>query len=119
MSNTIIILEDDNDLRERYSLALEIKGYKIISAENGQHILELIEKHQPILVITDLFMHEHSGAEAIIKIIKRYKLPIIAISAFDNLLKIVEPLVTITLKKPITDEVLITKVMSVLENKTS
>ncbi|MDH5472784.1 MAG: response regulator [Gammaproteobacteria bacterium] len=115
MSNkTIIVLDDDELLRKHFSLVLETIGYAVIGASNSEHILDLIDKHAPALVITDLYMPDHNGTKAIIEITNHSKIPIIAISAYENMIEIMKLMTTASLLKPITDEQLISTVIEIL-----
>lgn len=114
---TIIILEDDDDLRDHYRLVLEAEGYDIVGAANSENILGLITEHSPVLVITDLYMPEHSGSEAILKIINNNNTPIIAVSAFDHMIDSIEYLVDAHMLKPVSNNALVGAVKAVLEKK--
>ena len=76
-----------------------------------------MDKYSPVLVITDMFMPEFSGTDAILKIIRHHQIPIIAISAYVELLRIIEPLVSAHLLKPVTDRKLVSTVRAVLKAK--
>jgi len=62
---TILIVEDDPDLRELVSDTLTSNGYKVISASNGAEALEKIKPNsQNInLILTDVIMPQMTGAE--------------------------------------------------------
>lgn len=114
---TIILMEDEKSLREFCSLVLEQQNFRVIQAENSRHIMELIEKHRPILIITDLVMPDHEGIEAIFKILDSYKLPIIAMSSNELYLSMVQSEVDAALQKPISAEKLISTVLKVLKQE--
>lgn len=97
----ILLLEDDLLQRKLYALELHDAGYKVIEYENSGQILQGIEAHQPLLIITDLVMPDHEGVEGIFKVIKTHKIPIIAISSYKSYLLVIEDLVDITIEKPI------------------
>ena len=111
----IILLDDDAILRKHFTLILNNEGYTVIGDNDSDKISELITRHSPILVITDLFMPDHNGTEAILKIRDKTQIPIIAISGFENMLNIVKPMVNACLLKPVQDETLINTVREVLE----
>ncbi|MSP43765.1 MAG: response regulator [Alphaproteobacteria bacterium] len=52
----IVCVEDEADIREDLVETLELAGYTVISAENGQVGLEMIEREKPDLVISDITM---------------------------------------------------------------
>jgi len=61
----ILLVEDDNNLREIYEARLTAEGYDIISAQNGEEALVLAKQHHPDLVITDVMMPRISGYEMV------------------------------------------------------
>ncbi|MFC5283822.1 response regulator [Pedobacter alpinus] len=61
MKKTILIIEDNTDIRESTAEILEIAGYNTIMAENGKIGVELAQKHLPTLIICDIMMPELDG----------------------------------------------------------
>lgn len=57
----ILLVEDDNNLREIYGARLAAEGYDIISAPDGEEALALAVKEKPDLIITDVMMPKVSG----------------------------------------------------------
>lgn len=68
MNFTILIIDDEKNIREGLGTALELEGYDVKLAENGEVGLKLIEKGDVDLVITDLRMPGISGEEVIAKV---------------------------------------------------
>ena len=64
---TLLVVEDDPDMREYLTQALTADGYAVVSAPNGARALEVL-KHMPTrcLVLTDMSMPVMSGWEFII-----------------------------------------------------
>lgn len=118
-NKTIVFLEDDEELRNYFSVALETQGYQVIQDGNSGKIAALLEKHRPALLISDLVMPEHEGIGGIFSIIEKYPIPIIAISSFAQYLQIAATVVTMTLRKPFSAEELVTAVESVLAKQES
>lgn len=58
---TILIAEDDTDSREMMQLLLELKGYQVVSAVDGQQALHLARKNLPDLVLIDLELPKLDG----------------------------------------------------------
>lgn len=58
---TILLIEDNLEMRENTSEILELAGYKVISAENGKIGVDLAIKHAPDLIICDVMMPELDG----------------------------------------------------------
>ncbi len=57
----VMLVEDDNNLREIYGARLLAEGYEIVSAKDGEEALALAVKEKPDLIITDVMMPKISG----------------------------------------------------------
>jgi DNA-binding response OmpR family regulator len=70
MSKTILIVDDEPDILFTVAQALEIFGYKVIKAKNGQECIEKLceMKDNPELVLLDIMMPEISGWDVAAKI---------------------------------------------------
>lgn len=58
---TILLIEDDADMRDNTSEILELAGYRVLKAENGKRGVELAKKESPDLVLCDIMMPELDG----------------------------------------------------------
>ncbi len=61
MSNTILIVEDDGDLRRLYRLTLSLAGYVVQEAADGMEALRRLDLQPPDLVVLDLVLPTISG----------------------------------------------------------
>lgn len=61
MSKTILIIEDNNDIRESTAEILELSAYKVLQAANGKIGVELAQQHIPDLILCDIMMPELDG----------------------------------------------------------
>lgn len=63
---SVLIVDDDDDIRETVALALEFEGYPILKASNGKEALALLEGlevlNYPGLIILDLMMPVMDGS---------------------------------------------------------
>jgi CheY-like chemotaxis protein len=59
----IMLVEDDNNLREIYEARLSAEGYEIVAAENGEAALAIAAKERPDMIISDVMMPKISGFE--------------------------------------------------------
>ena len=87
---TILIADDES--KERRVLSLNLKpNYNILEANNGKEAVELLEKNEVHLVLTDLKMPEMGGLE-LLEWIKKYysNIPVILITAFGSIENAVE-----------------------------
>lgn len=57
----VMLVEDDNNLREIYEARLLAEGYEIVSARDGEEALALAVKERPDLIIADVMMPKISG----------------------------------------------------------
>ncbi len=61
MSKTILVIDDNNDLRENTAEILELAGYKTLTAENGRRGVDVAIKEKPSLIVCDIMMPELDG----------------------------------------------------------
>lgn len=59
----LLLVEDDNNLREIYEARLQAEGYQIVSAKDGEEALVVAKSEKPDLVISDVMMPKISGFE--------------------------------------------------------
>ena len=59
----VLLVEDDNNLREIYEARLQAEGYEISSAMDGEQALVVAKQFKPDLVISDVMMPKISGFE--------------------------------------------------------
>jgi len=57
----ILLIEDNNDIRNNTAEILELANYKVITAENGKTGVEKAIEHSPDLIICDIMMPELDG----------------------------------------------------------
>lgn len=68
---TILIIDDEIDIRDILSYNLKKEGFNVLSAENGQEGILLAKKHIPDLILLDVMMPEMDGIE-VCEILKSY-----------------------------------------------
>jgi CheY-like chemotaxis protein len=59
----LMLVEDDNNLREIYEARLQAEGYTIVSARDGEEALVVAKAEKPDLIISDVMMPKISGFE--------------------------------------------------------
>lgn len=64
----ILIVEDDGFLASIYAQKLELAGYEVAFATNGEDGLKLVSKDRPDLVLLDLLMPQMDGFEVLEKL---------------------------------------------------
>ena len=58
---TILLIEDNADMRENTAEILELASYRVLKAENGRRGVEIARKDKPDLVLCDIMMPELDG----------------------------------------------------------
>lgn len=59
----LMLVEDDNNLREIYEARLQAEGYDIVTARDGEEALVVAKANKPDLIISDVMMPKISGFE--------------------------------------------------------
>jgi CheY-like chemotaxis protein len=80
----ILIVEDIAQVRELLEMQLQLKGYRVVGASDGQDALELLAQEKPAIVISDILMPRMDGfalAHALRKAPQTAHIPIIFLSA--------------------------------------
>jgi CheY-like chemotaxis protein len=57
----LLVVEDIPDILKLLDTTLKFKGYRVVTANNGEEALEAIKKERPALVITDILMPRMDG----------------------------------------------------------
>ena len=57
----VMVVEDDNSLREIYSIRLTAEGYEVVSAGDGEEALAVAVREKPDLILSDVMMPKISG----------------------------------------------------------
>ena len=56
-----MVVDDIPDILKLLDATLQFKGYRVVTASNGQEALEAIERERPALVIADILMPQMDG----------------------------------------------------------
>jgi len=81
--NSILIIDDDDQLRNSFKKLLSEEGYKVDSAASGEAGLNIVKKEVPDIVILDMRLPGMNGLETFRAIRKiEPKLPVIIMTAF-------------------------------------
>jgi DNA-binding response OmpR family regulator len=87
MANTrgpLLVVEDIPNVLELLEVTLRFQGYEVISAQNGQEALDILEKETPALIISDILMPKLDGFSMVQKLRhnpKTQNIPVIFLSA--------------------------------------
>ncbi|MBF0255285.1 MAG: response regulator [Gammaproteobacteria bacterium] len=105
----VLIVEDEEVSLRFYASVLNKAGHEVLQAPNGLGVAGMIRAEQPDVLLTDLVMPDCEGFEMIMALRKeKMGLPIIAMSAHENYLSIVEELgADFVLHKPFSETELV------------
>ena len=103
MAGTLVVVDDDESIRESLQLALELEGYRVETAGDGEQAFAWLQKNPlPCLLLLDLMMPVMDGWAllALLRADARYQeLPVVIITAFGKGLSGAEHLPV--LRKPV------------------
>ncbi|MGD9209929.1 MAG: sigma-54 dependent transcriptional regulator [Desulfobacteraceae bacterium] len=83
--NTILIIDDDDQLRKSFEKLLTQEGYQVLCAASGEAGITMAEKHSPDLVILDIRLPGMNGLAVFERLYAiEPKLPVIIMTAFST-----------------------------------
>lgn len=74
MTKHILIVDDEESIREMMSFLLSDTGYEVLTASNGKEALEILNLVHTDLIITDIIMPDMEGLEFIRRVKRERKL---------------------------------------------
>ncbi len=77
----VLMVDDDPNILKFVSANLEIRGYDVITAEDGETAIKVMDRTMPNLVILDLLMPGINGFDVCRHIRKSSDVPIIVLTA--------------------------------------
>lgn len=80
----VLVVEDEQSLREPLVYLLEKEGYKVLEAPDGNAALDLFRENNPDIVLLDLMMPGMSGNEVCRVIRQTSNVPVIMLTAKDS-----------------------------------
>jgi len=102
MSHTVLLVEDEEELRETMRDALELNGYAVVAAQDGQAALEELDRIDHLcMVLLDLLMPRMNGWEFLSKMRERPEMADVPVIIHSSLPSHAPQGVTRVLQKPI------------------
>jgi DNA-binding response OmpR family regulator len=83
MNYTILIADDEKEIRELLKLYLENEQYQVVEAEDGQQALDILHREKIDLCILDIMMPKIDGYRVLRELRKENNIPVIILSAKD------------------------------------
>ncbi|MEH7286437.1 response regulator transcription factor [Priestia megaterium] len=78
---TILIVDDEVEIRNLTSIYLKNEGYQVVDAPNAVTAMDILKKQKIDLIILDVMMPGMNGIDACLKIREEHNMPIIFLSA--------------------------------------
>lgn len=83
MDYTILIADDEREIRELLRLYLENENYQVLEAEDGRQALEILQRERVDLCILDIMMPKVDGYHVLKELRKDNNIPVMILSAKD------------------------------------
>ncbi len=100
--HTVLIVEDEEDLREMMKDALELKGYAVVTANEGEEALSKLDGIEHLcLVLLDLLMPGMNGWDFFTKLRERPELSAVPVIVHSSAADRAPAGVTRVLQKPV------------------
>jgi DNA-binding response OmpR family regulator len=91
MAHEVLFVEDDDDVREIYTITLREAGFTVVALDRAAAVLEALERRLPAVILLDLFMPpgEMSGIELLTRLRERAdwaQVPVVVLSGLGDVL---------------------------------
>ena len=81
MEYTILVADDEKEIRELLRLYLENSGYKVVEAEDGKKAIDILRNEKIDLCLLDIMMPKVDGYHVLQELRKNSNIPVIILSA--------------------------------------
>lgn len=80
----ILVVDDEQHIVDFIEMGLELEGYQVLKAFDGEEAIKLAIIHQPHLVILDVMLPKLNGFEVCERLKEKFDMPIIMLTARDE-----------------------------------
>lgn len=119
---SILVVDDEAQIRRLLEISLEANQYKVLFAVNGKEGIAMSASHQPDLILLDLGLPDEDGQVVLRKLREWYQNPIIILSvksAESEIVKALDSGANDYLTKPFRTQELLARIRTALRNKTT
>jgi CheY-like chemotaxis protein len=91
---TVLVVEDQVDIRDLETAILQDMGYRVVSLERAEQVVDTARREQVALIILDLFLPGKRGEEVLVELrrdVDLARVPIVVVSAYLDQLSPVPP----------------------------
>ena len=121
-SFSILVIDDEAQIRKLLEISLEANNYKVLFAVNGKEGITLAASHQPDLILLDLGLPDEDGQVILTKLREWYHNPILILtvkSTEEEIVKALDNGANDYLTKPFRTQELLARIRTALRSKTS
>ncbi len=116
----VLVVDDESAIQRFICISLRASGYEVITANNGNEALEMVDVKKPDLVLLDVFMQGMDGLEVLKRIRTSSSMPVLMTSARNFIAEKAMGLgANDFISKPFTPDFLIKKIQTLLPLKNS
>lgn len=90
MDKKVLVIDDDKAILEVITIILSDIGYEVVTISNGSEVPSAISKHDPSVILLDIWLSGHDGRQIAKQIRSIKKIPIIIMSAHNDAKKMFE-----------------------------
>src|SRR5688572_32881835 len=91
-SQSILIIDDESQIRKLLTITLQSNDYKVLEADTGKEGIIMVSSHPPDLILLDLGLPDENGHDVLKHLREWFTNPIIIISVQSNEADIVKAL---------------------------
>jgi putative nucleotidyltransferase with HDIG domain len=116
----ILVVDDDQDIREIIQRTIEFAGFHCLTATNGREALEILETSAVAVVLTDIKMPDLNGIELTKMIKERHRLDVIVMTGYAEGVQyeqVIEAGASDFVKKPISPKEIIIRLKRVIRER--
>ena len=81
MSDKILIVDDDHEIRDVLRVLLTSEHFEVVEASGGEEALRYLEEHPVDLVILDVMMDGISGYHVCLQLREKWNVPVLFLTA--------------------------------------
>src|SRR5699024_6830084 len=81
IKETILVIDDEMEIKDIISIYLKNEGYNVIQASNGEEGRDILRDNQVHVIVLDIRMPKINGIDMCIKVRETAEMPIIMLSA--------------------------------------
>ncbi|MGE5237994.1 MAG: sigma-54-dependent transcriptional regulator [Chloroflexota bacterium] len=83
---TVLVVDDEEGIRESLSAILDDEGYAVLTASSGEQALTVVKQEVPDLVLLDVWLPEMDGIETLVRLKELHRdVPVVMISGHGNI----------------------------------